>query len=156
MFTTLNPIPVTIIRHPKERLSKCSLQPLQGRNDIKFLKAGPNLCFDATDFILLSVDAPPLSKEDAQHPLLLLDSTWRLLPDLEKCVTGTPLRRSLPSSIKTAYPRKSKITPDPDTGLASIEALYLAKYILGDNDLSLLDSYYWKDAFLEEIKKQGL
>lgn len=149
-------IPITIIRHPKERLSKCSLRPLEGRKGITFLKASKDFHFDATGFILLSVDAPPLSAKDAGHPLLLLDSTWRLLPDLEKCLRGNPIRRSLPHFITTAYPRKSKITPDPDTGLASIEALYLAKHLLGDDDLSLLEGYYWKDLFLSKIKAAGL
>ena len=36
-------------------------------------------------------------------------------------------------------------------GLASVEALYLARKLLGDDDLSLLNGYYWKDAFLEKL-----
>lgn len=144
----MNKIPVTIIRHPKERINKCSLEPLNDRPEILFYKANSNFKFDCTNFILLTIDAPELSASDINHPLLILDSTWRLLPSLEACLYGEPIKRSLPQNLKTAYPRISKITQDPLNGLASIEALYIAKYILGENDLSLLKDYYWKDEFL--------
>lgn len=143
-------IPVTVIRHPKERLSKCSLEPLKGRPEITFIKASKDLKFDCTGYILLAIDAPELSIEDAHCPILLLDSTWRLLPELEACLVGVPIRRSLPASVRTAYPRVSKIYLDPHQGLASIEALYLSKYILGENDISLLDAYHWGDEFLKK------
>lgn len=144
----MHKIPVTIIRHHKERLSKCSLEPLNGRPEIHFIKTSPNLKFDCTNFILLTIDAPVLSLSDVNHPLLLLDSTWRLLPTLETYLLGTPIRRSLPKNLKTAYPRTSKLTEDPLNGLASLEALYVAKYILGEDDSSLLDTYRWKKEFL--------
>lgn len=143
--------PVTVIRHPKERISKCSLRPLHGRPDIKFLKATRTFTFDATGFTLLSVDAPPLSPADAGRPLLLLDSTWRLLPQLMACLTGTPVPRSIQGGIRTAYPRVSKIDQDPLCGLASVEALYLAKRLIGEDDPSLLNGYYWREAFLAQI-----
>lgn len=146
-------IPVTVIRHPKERLSKCSLTPLQGRSDITFLRAGPALRLDAEQFTVLAVGAPVLSRSDANRPLLLLDSTWRLLPDIERCLIKQGTARSLPP-VETAYPRVSKIAMDPDGGLASVEALYFAKLLLGERDDSLLESYHWKDAFLEELKRR--
>lgn len=152
----MNRVNVTVIRHPKEKKSKCSLQPLVGRPDIEFLTAGPKLQFDASGYILLAVGEKELSIEDKGHPLLLLDSTWRLLPDLEKCVLGTPIRRSLPKGIQTAYPRVSKIAEDPAGGLASVEALFLAKALLGDYDESLLDDYYWKNTFLKKLGSIGL
>ena len=40
------------------------------------------------------------------------------------------MRRALPSGIKTAYPRVSKVFADPSAGLASVEALYAALLIL--------------------------
>jgi len=83
--------------------------------------------------------------------LLILDSTWRLLPDLEKTITGEPIYRSLPSWVRTAYPRKSKVSEDPQQGLASIEALYLAKKLLGEDDPTLLDCYRWKAEFLKQF-----
>lgn len=146
-------IPVTIIRHPKEKLSKCSLQPLVGRPELTFLKATPEFTFDATGFLLLTVDAPKLSNTDQGHPLLLLDSTWRLLPKLESKLTGTPILRSLPNGIKTAYPRVSKVFEDPLGGLASVEALYLAKLILGEEDKTLLADYEWRNDFLRNLNQ---
>jgi hypothetical protein len=41
-------------------------------------------------------------------------------------------------------------------GLASVEALYLAKLMLGERDDRLLDTYYWRVGFLENLKKAGL
>lgn len=148
----MHELQTVVLRHPKERLSKCSLQPLVRRSDFRFIKASLEKPFDGTGYILLTVGAPILSSNDSE-PLLVLDSTWRLLPYLEKCIVGMPVRRSLPLSIKTAFPRMSKVFPDPPSGLASIEALYVAKKILGCEDLTLLESYYWKDAFLEQFVK---
>lgn len=148
---TTQEVPDVVIRHPKERKSKCSLQPLRDRPDLRFLNAVSGFRFDATGFILLSVDAPVLSPDDAPWPLLILDSTWRLLPQLEALLDGEPRRRALPSGFRTAYPRNSKISPDPIGGLASVEALFLARYIQGRPDISLLEDYYWRDSFLRQF-----
>jgi pre-rRNA-processing protein TSR3 len=53
--------------------------------------------------------------------------------------------------VRTAYPRVSKVFDDPTAGLASIEALYLARKLLGDDDPSLLDGYHWKAPFLASL-----
>lgn len=145
---------VTVIRHPKERISKCSLKPLHDRENIDFFKAHDTFSFDGTGFIALALDAPVLSPADQGKPLLLLDSTWRLLPQVMACVTGEPIYRSLPAGIETAYPRVSKIAEDPLGGLASVEALYLALRILGEDDPTLLDEYYWKEPFLASLEKK--
>ena len=116
-----------------------------------FYGAKKGFKFDACRHILLALDAPPLSPADAGRPLLLLDSTWRRLPQLEACLEGEPLRRSLPAGIKTAYPRVSKIFADPEGGLASVEALYMAKKILGDDDPAVLNDYRWKENFLKNL-----
>jgi pre-rRNA-processing protein TSR3 len=146
------PIDTVVIRHPKERLSKCSLVPLHGRPDIRFYRATPRFRFDSTGYLLLTPAAPVLSAVDRGRPLLLLDGTWRYAAQLERCLDGDPVRRSLPGSIVTAYPRKSKLFADPDAGLASVEALYAARRILGDDDPALLDGYRWKDAFLRNFE----
>lgn len=146
---------VTIIRHPKERRSKCSLTPLEGREDLVFYKARGGWSFDTTGFTVLALGAPELSALDAGRPLLLLDSTWRLLPQLEACLHGEGVPRTLPS-VATAYPRVSKIAEDPHGGLASVEALYLAKLLLGERNDSLLEAYYWRKNFIETLKKANL
>jgi pre-rRNA-processing protein TSR3 len=43
----------------------------------------------------------------------------------------------------------SKLGTDPDNGLASVEALYLAHHILGRPVEGLLDHYHWAAEFLE-------
>ena len=147
-------VPVTIIRHPKERRSKCSLTPLEGREEISFLSARAGWSFDATGFTVLALDAPILSSADVGRPLLLLDSTWRLLPQLESCLVGTGVRRSLPA-VQTAYPRVSKIAHDPLGGLASVEALYFAQYLLGTADVTILDQYHWREPFIGAMRESG-
>lgn len=149
------PIPTTVIRHYKERISKCSLRFLHDRPEMTFHRARPGFRFDATGYTVLAVDAPALSPADAGRPLLLLDSTWRWLPQLAACLDGEPVRRSIPGDVPTAYPRITKVFEDPERGLASVEALYLARRLLGDTDESLLEGYHWKDEFLAAVKAAG-
>ena len=104
--------PVSVIRHQKERRSKCSLTALEEREDITFYKANQGWSFDVTGFTVLALNAPELSVADAGRPLLLLDSTWRLLPQLQTHLYGCAVSRTLPA-VDTAYPRVSKLTKDP-------------------------------------------
>ena len=143
-----------IIRHWKERRSKCSLTPLEGREDLEFIRARPEGIYAVAGCTILGLDAPVLSEADGGRPLVLLDSTWRLLPDLECRLSGRVARRSLPA-VKTAYPRVSKVSEDPLGGLASVEALYLAHRLLGVRDDSLLAGYYWREQFLENLAEAG-
>lgn len=162
-------IPTLLIRHPKERKAKCTLEPLRRQPGFVFRDANADFTYDATGDLLLTLDGTDLSAEDrslfaspapgdddldlSRPRLILLDSTWRLLPTLENCLTGEPIRRRLPEGkAQTAYPRVSKLEPDPNGGLASIEALYLALKVLGDDRPELLDAYHWKDAFLAQFK----
>lgn len=142
------PIQTHVIRHPKERLSKCSLTPLHDRPDIVFHKCSHGFEFDASEFTLLAVDAPALTEADAHRPLLLLDSTWRLLPRLMQSLRGAPVRRSVDPRLVTAFPRRTRDGTDPPTGLASVEALFAAYAALGQRDDALLADYYWRDEFL--------
>ena len=116
---------VTVIRHPRENLKKCSLRHLHAHPNFEFLKASDGFRFDATGFTVLEMNAPAISMEDFGRPLLLLDSTWFLLPRIRAKIFGDFISRSLPPTVKTAYPRVSKMHSDPD-GLATVEALYAA------------------------------
>jgi hypothetical protein len=49
---------------------------------------------------------------------------------------------------RTAYPRVSRLGTDPDNGLASAEALFIAYYVLGRSADGLLDHYHWAEEFL--------
>ena len=63
---------------------------------------------------------------------------------------GQPLTlRSLPTHLRTAYPRRQDDCFDPSRGLASVEALYAAYSIMGHPTEGLLDHYYWREAFFE-------
>ena len=111
-------VSVDVIRDPRERLSKCTLQPLDGRGGFRFHKAREGFRFDGTGYLLLALDGSVLSERDRGFSVLLLDSTWRRLQYLEGCLIGDPIRRSLPEGIPTAYPRRSKVFSDPVGGLA--------------------------------------
>ena len=138
-----------ILRHRKENLKKCSLRGLENHPDLDFYSYPKDSLPDFTGYLLLKVGAPPLTKEDRGKGLFLIDGTWKLAQVMEKQLPFQLEERSLPGLYKTAYPRKQTECPDPEAGLASIEALYIAHQILGLEYKDLLDSYYWRDAFLK-------
>jgi pre-rRNA-processing protein TSR3 len=139
--------PTTIIvRHPKENPRKCSVLPLRGRSDIVFLSYPVRHPPDLAGYIRLAAEGPPLSADDAEAGILLLDGSWRWAGSMTRDFADVP-SRSL-SGWKTAYPRVSKLGTDPDNGLASIEALFLAYHILGRPTEGLLDHYRWAAEFL--------
>ncbi len=146
------PIRATILRHPDENLTKCTLEPLRNREELEFFEAIAGFQIDATDMILLEVGAPVLSAADAGHRLLLLDGNWKHVEFLRTRVTGRPIARSLPL-ITTAYPRRNRDGLDPLEGLASVEALYLSLKILGHDDPSLLAEYHWREEFLRRVRE---
>ncbi len=147
------PLKIVVIRHRKEKLSKCSLSHLEDFEGIDFITGDPGNPFDATGYTLVSMEGEIVTREDSKRPLLLLDSTWKLLPRLEKCIEGNPAKRTLPRSLKTAYPRKSKLHQDPEHGLASVEALYAALFLMGFDVKEILEGYRWARDFLRINKR---
>ena len=105
---------------------------------------------------MLAVDGEELSIADAGRPIVLIDSTWRYVNAMRNCIRGEIVPRSLPRGLETAYPRRSKLWTQPDNGLASIEALYAALYVIGIRDASLLTGYHWRAEFLENLRGSGL
>jgi pre-rRNA-processing protein TSR3 len=144
--------PTIILRHRKENLKKCSLRSLEKRTDMQFFTYPQAKPPRLTGYLLLTRDAPPLSKEDAALGLFLIDGTWRHATTMLKQLPLPHLfqKRSLPSHFQTAYPRTQQDCPDPTRGLASIEALFLAYSILGRETEGLLDHYYWCESFLRK------
>jgi pre-rRNA-processing protein TSR3 len=146
---TMTPsFPATVIvRHRKENPRKCSILPLAGRPDMIFchypVKERPVL----DGYVRLAADGPELTAAEANHGLLLLDGSWRWAEAMTRDFADVP-PRSLRGYI-TAYPRVSKLGTDPDNGLASVEALYLAYRILGRSTAGLLDHYRWAKEFLQ-------
>ena len=141
-----------IIRHRRENLKKCSLQPLIHHPDLLFINypfSSPPLMKETS--IVLSLDGPVLSEKDAGNDLILMDATWHLAAKMEKNLAPSIQqfqKRTLPSTIRTAYPRKQTGCLDPLRGLASVEALFIAFQLLGKNTDGLLDHYYWREEFL--------
>ncbi len=142
------PPPITIIvRHPKENPRKCSVLPVKGRPDVLFLNYPVAHMPPLEGYIRLAAEGPALSAADRDAGILLLDGSWRWADAMTAAFAHVP-PRSL-CGYRTAYPRVSKQGTDPDNGLASIEALFLAYHLLGRPTDGLLDAYRWAAEFLE-------
>jgi pre-rRNA-processing protein TSR3 len=138
--------PTVIVRHSRENPRKCSVIPLRGRPDIVFLTYPVEDRPPLDGYVRLAAEGPPLSLADAEKGVLLLDGSWRWAAAMTRDFVDVPAR-SL-HGWRTAYPRVSKLGTDPDNGLASIEALFVAYRLLGRSTNGLLDSYHWADTFL--------
>jgi pre-rRNA-processing protein TSR3 len=144
--------PTVVIRHWRERKSKCSLQPLVGRPDLIFRtyrrgRVDLGGLPDLSSYVRLDPVGPPLDpKGDAEVGLLVLDGTWRYVAKMTRLVHAVS-PRSLPGRWLTAYPRRQPDAPT-EAGLASVEALFIATHLLGRDTRGLLDGYHWRDEFL--------
>lgn len=138
-----------IVRHKRENKKKCSLEPIVGREDCQFISYPGCTLPDLKNYLMLSFDGPVLSEKDQGRGILLIDGTWKLAGVMEaQLFKGMNIEtRSLPKAF-TAYPRCQLDCPEPGSGLASIEALYLTYLILKRDATKLLDHYYWKEKFL--------
>ena len=141
------PLSVLIIVRRGEDRAQCTIQPLRGTPGLDFLRYPLRKKPDLSRHLLLAPGAPPLTAADADRPLVLLDANWRHAAKMRKAIEPVEAR-SIPVGWRTAYPRRSKIHADPDTGLATVEALFAATCVLGCRDDSLLRIYPWRDAFL--------
>ena len=141
------PANVLILRDPRESTKKCSLTPLRGMPSIDFVRYDRERRVEVGQRVLLHPEGELLSEVDRGADLLLIDCAWRRVDSVLATVDGELTRRRLPT-LETAYPRTSRVFVDPDTGLASVEALYAALVILGEPRPELLDEYRWRDEFL--------
>lgn len=145
--------PTIIFRHQRENLKKCSLSGLEERPDLCFYTYPKDtLPVLYQSYVLLAFDGPPLSLEDSCKGLLLIDGTWRYAEKMceQLHLPSSIEKRSLPQKCQTAYPRYQTGCPIPARGLSSLEALYVAYLILQRDVSSLLNRYYWKEAFLSK------
>ena len=138
---------ILIVHDPREPANKCSITPLRGMAGVRFVPMRGNKRVDAGSRIWLHPDGEELGPADRGLGLLLIDCTWRRLATLSKRVDGELLPRRLPKLV-TAYPRRSKVIPDPEQGLASVEALYAAVALLEGPRPELLAHYRWAADFL--------
>jgi pre-rRNA-processing protein TSR3 len=144
-----------ILRHRRENLKKCSLQGLEKRADMRFYSYPNDLLPPLNGYFLLDIEAPLLTEADAGLGIFLLDATWRYTEKMCRVTEGAEglVKRRLPDLFRTAYPRRQEDCLDPERGLASVEALFVAYWIMGRDCNGLLDGYYWKDQFLEKNKQ---
>lgn len=139
--------PTIIVRHPRENPRKCSILPLRGRTYLIFLTYPLVRPPSFDGYIRLAADGEPLSINDADQGLLLIDGSWNWAAKMTADFARVP-PRSL-REYRTAYPRVSKQGTDPSNGLATVEALFLAYHILGRPTDGLLDHYRWGEEFLK-------
>ena len=141
------PLSILIIVGRGEDATQCTIRPLRGSPGLDFLLYPLREKPDLSGHLLLAPDAAPLTPADAGRPLLLLDANWRRAAKMRTAI-GPVEARSIPAGWRTAYPRHSKIHADPDTGLATVEALFAASCVLGRRDDFLLRLYPWRASFL--------
>ena len=144
--TATNALPTIIVRDPREKKHKCSVYPLRGREGFIFVTYPARHSLDLEGYVRLAPEGPELSTEDAESGLLLLDASWRWSRAMTQNYEDVP-PRSL-AGYQTAFPRTSRLGTDPENGLASIEALFIAYRILGRSTEGLLDHYHWAEEFL--------
>jgi pre-rRNA-processing protein TSR3 len=138
--------PTVIVRNSRENPRKCSILPLRGRDDLTFVTYPPSKPLSLEGYIRLAAAGEPLSERDAEAGVLLLDGSWRWAGVMNRAFLDVPAR-SL-RGYHTAYPRRSKLDTDPENGLASVEALFVAYHLLGRPTQGLLDHYRWAEEFL--------
>ncbi len=142
--------PTIILRHRKENLAKCSLRGLETREDLLFLTYPKHPLPPMEHYMILSMEGEELSEKDRDYGLFLIDGTWNYAEVMYRYATSkqTFIHRTLPKTIQTAYPRRQTGCDEPDRGLATVEALYMAYTVLGKDPSGLLELYHWKEAFL--------
>lgn len=143
-----------------ETSNKCTILPLAYRSDFKITKfprqtssKPPELHLHSE--LLLHPAGHPINEYAAAHgpfngSIAAIDSIWRRLdPIMQAVAKPLPTLVGLPSGFVTAYPRVSRHDFDPEGGLATIEALFIAAALVGHWDESLLSEYFFGQKFLE-------
>jgi pre-rRNA-processing protein TSR3 len=149
-------LPTIILRHKKENLKKCSLRGLEHREDFLFYTYPSTLPPSLQGYVMLHLGSDTtkeLSIQDKEYGLFLLDSTWHYESVMHQTIKNkhpSIIYRSLPKHYITAYPRKQTACLEPQRGLATVEALYIAYTLLQRDTSNLLQHYYWQEAFLEK------
>lgn len=148
-----------ILIDKRENKKQCSIYPLKERKDfqLRYFDRGASPLDPFTADVLLHVDGVSLDKWNEERPdetvksLAVIDCTWkRVEPTLRRIDGELPTLVKIPPSFVTSYPRKSKQEGlDPDGGLATIEAIFIAAAFLGTWDETLLDKYHFREDFLQ-------
>ncbi len=145
---------IEVIIDHGETANKCTIAPMAGRADFDLKHVGSDLSLGRLiSPILLHHAGQCLSGFVQKTPVegfAVIDCIWRRLnPILDRIEMPLPKFWSIPPGFITAYPRRSKDASDPDAGLATIEAIFIAAALLGNWDLSLLERYPFASRFIE-------
>ncbi len=146
-----------IIDHD-ETPNKCTITPLADRKDFKLFPVfGEGGIGPLSAPLLLHHEGECLTKVrssfDSVDAIACVDCVWRKLPRIIRKIRWTnetePIRVKIPEGFKTVYPRVGLPNSDPDGGLATIEAIFVASALLGHWDATLLSKYYFGRKFVE-------
>src|SRR3990167_7343208 len=146
-----------VLMDRRENKKQCTVYPLRNRPDfsLRYFDSGKEALPAFSSDILLHVDGDPFdsfcSGTAEAHKIATIDCTWkRLAPVLNRVSAPLPKLVKIPDVFVTAYPRRSKNPgQDPEGGLATIEALFIASAFLGEWDETLLGEFHFKNQFLE-------
>ena len=150
-----------VLMDKKENKRKCTLHPLSYRKDFSFSTFLPGMdpIESLKSEILLHVNGKDLREVLEERPsigsIATIDCNWRKVEKtLNRVKKPWPILAKIPPGFLTAYPRKSKEEGiDPERGLASIEALFIATAFLSIWDLNLLKEFHFRDKFLQINEK---
>ena len=141
-----------------ESPNKCSILPLSYRSDFRIVRFDRRYPIAAlTGRVLLHPEGEVLEAPSAKATLAgddafvlsAIDCNWKRLGRiLAKVAAPLPPLVRIPDGFRTAYLRRNKRDEDPEQGLATIEAVFLAAAFLGNWDETLLKEYAVADEFL--------
>ena len=144
-----------ILVDKSESVTKCTILPLEYRADFEIRRFTRNrpIAPLSGDFLLHPEGRLLSSPRDVNAPvskISLIDCNWRRLGGIfEHLERPWPELVRIPEGFVTAYPRRNKQGLDPENGLATIEALFIAAAFCGVWDETLLKEYYFGPRFIE-------
>jgi pre-rRNA-processing protein TSR3 len=143
-----------VLMDHRENPAKCTIHPLKGRKDfnVRYFKGEGKIPAFESD-LLLHVAGECLStwKPEAPKSIAVIDCNWKKVAGaLTRVSLPLPKLVKIPEGFVTAYPRRNKEGKDPEAGLATIEALFIAAAFLGVWDETLLENYHFSAQFLEK------
>lgn len=144
-----------ILVDKSESVTKCTILPLEYRTDFEIRRFTRNrpIASLSGDFLLHPEGRLLSSPRDVStqvKKISLIDCNWRRLGGiLDHLERPWPELVRIPEEFVTAYPRRNKQGLDPENGLATIEALFIAAAFSGVWDETLLKEYYFGSRFLE-------
>ena len=147
-----------ILVDKSESVTKCTILPLEYRADFEIRRFTRNrpIAPLSGDFLLHPEGRLLTSPADVSPQvgkISLIDCNWRRLGGiLDHLERPWPELVRIPEDFVTAYPRRNKQGLDPENGLATIEALFIAAAFCGVWDETLLKEYYFAPRFLEMNK----